>query len=79
MDKSNMSMGFISTDPELNKPKQSICAKCGKRFVHSPWTNGYSANYNYRFADPQDLGLVTLCNDCAKEELALGHVSHLLF
>lgn len=24
-------------------------------------------------------GLVTLCDDCAKEELALGHVNHLVF
>lgn len=79
MSDSNMSMGFISTKPELNEPVRSICAKCGKSFIHSPWSNVYSAKFNYRFADPQDLGLVSLCDDCAEEELALGHVGRIMF
>ena len=67
---------MLTTNPEHNRPIRSTCAKCGKSFVHSPWTNGYSANFSYKFADPQEFGLVTLCDDCAKEELALSHVSH---
>ena len=67
---------MLTTNPEHNRPIRSTCAKCGKSFVHSPWTNGYSTNFSYKFADPQEFGLVTLCDDCAKEELALGHVSH---
>lgn len=70
---------MLTTSPEHNKPVRSTCAKCGKSFVHSPWTNGFSTHYSYRFADPQDFGLVTLCDSCAKEELASGHVGHILF
>ena len=72
-------MGFISTDPKYNKPQRSICAKCGKSFVHGPWSNVYSANYSYRFADPQDFGLVSLCDECAEKELALGHVELIMY
>ena len=70
---------MLTTTPEHNRPIRSTCAKCGKSFVHSPWTNGYSANFSYKFADPQEFGLVTLCDDCAKEELASGRVSHIMF
>ena len=70
---------MITTDPKHNRPIRSTCAKCGKSFIHSPWTNGYSTSHSYRFADPQELPLVSLCDDCANEELTLGNVSELLF
>jgi len=70
---------MLTTNPEHNRSIQSTCAKCGKSFVHSPWTNGYSSWHTYRYADPQELPIVSLCDDCAKEELALDHVSELMF
>lgn len=70
---------MLTTNPEHNRSIRPTCVKCSKSFVHSSWANGYSTDYSYRYADPQELGLVTLCDDCAKEELALGHVNHLMF
>lgn len=70
---------MILTDPEYNKPKQSICAKCGKSFIHSPWSGAYSTDNSYRFPYAQENYLVTLCDDCARVELNLGHIRRILF
>ena len=76
---SNNTMGFLTTNPNHNKSVRSICAKCGRSFVHSPWTNVYSAQHSYKYADPQDLGLVTLCDDCAGKELGSGHAGLIMY
>lgn len=70
---------MLTTNPEHNKPVEVICAKCGRRFVKGPWTSAYSANISYKYADPQDCGLVTLCEDCAKKELDADNVGLIMY
>jgi len=49
--------------------------------MKSPWSNAYSKNgdHHYQFEDPQDVGLVCLCDACSREELDAGRVSFIMY
>ena len=78
---------MILIKPEYNKPIERVCAKCGKKFVSSSWTNAYSTNkkYLYSYHEPEpwesdDLpSVVSLCDSCAREELNNNNVHMLLY
>lgn len=78
---------MLTTKPEYNRPVKCVCAKCGKKYVSSPWTAAYSTNkkYLYRYHTPEPWesdespSLVSLCDSCAIEELNAGNVSRLLY
>ena len=78
---------MILTNSEYNKPIVRVCAKCGKKFVSSPWSNTYSTNktHTYRYYKPEpwesygSQGLISLCNSCAREELIANNVHMLLY
>lgn len=78
---------MILINPEYNKPIERICAKCGKKFVSSPWTNAYSTNkkHLYRYYKQESWesdnlpSVVSLCDSCAREELNDNNVNMLLY
>jgi hypothetical protein len=76
---------MLITSPEYNRPHKYVCAKCGKEFMEPAFTNVHykknGAQY-YPYADanePDDaftlLGLVPLCDSCAREEHRTNRVS----
>ena len=80
---------MITTNPEFNKPVECVCAKCGRKFVKSPWT-GYSTNkiklYKHYTPKPYESSwpdsmarTVVLCESCAAEELKAGNVSQVMY
>lgn len=72
---------MISTDPNLNKPRKCICAKCGKTFVKSAWSGAYSkrGNHCYKYENPDDFGLVVLCDSCSSEELKANRIGMIIY
>ena len=75
---------MLTTNPEYNRPHKYICAKCGKEYMETAFTNiHYQRNgeQHYPYANANDLDdmflvldWVPLCDSCAEEELKANHV-----
>lgn len=72
---------MLTTNPEHNRPNECTCAKCGRRFMKSPWSGTYSikCNYSYPYQEDDGIPLVVLCENCAKEELRANRVGTILY
>lgn len=80
---------MLLTGPEYNNPIESMCVKCGKKFIRSPWSGAYSTyksnlykyyNSNSSLYCPGSAPrVVTLCDSCADEELKANNVSLLMY
>lgn len=68
-------------------PIERVCAKCGKKFMSTPYSDAYSTGkkHLYRYYKPESWesynspGVVSLCKSCACEELNANNVHMLLY